>query len=145
MRITPGCVLVTATGRPPVTGILSKARETPQPAEGVTYARKIRKSETALGWDRPAAEVDRRIRGLSPHPGAWFSAPSSRGPVRIKALLCCVEDGAGAPGQALDDYLLIACGQGAVRILRAQREGRAAADAAEFLRGFPVPRGARLA
>jgi methionyl-tRNA formyltransferase len=118
--------------------------EVPQAAEGATYARKIRPAETRIKWARPAAEVDRRIRGLSPFPGAWFLAPSEKGPVRVKALLSRVEDGEGEPGTALDDALLIACGEGAVRILRAQREGRGVQDAETFLRGFPAAAGTRL-
>ncbi|QUD86379.1 methionyl-tRNA formyltransferase [Phenylobacterium montanum] len=121
-----------------------KAQETPQPEEGVTYAKKIRRKETRIDWTQPAAEVDRRIRGLSPFPGAWTTAPGEKGPVRVKLLLSRVEDADGQPGEALDDGLLIACGQGAVRILRAQREGRAAQDAEAFLRGFPVPAKTRL-
>jgi methionyl-tRNA formyltransferase len=115
---------------------------TPQPEDGVTYAKKIRKKETRLDWSRPAEEVDRRLRGLSPFPGAWFVAPSDKGPVRVKALLSRAEDGEGAPGSLLDDNLLIACGTGAIRLLRAQREGRAAQDAEAFLRGFPLRAGA---
>jgi methionyl-tRNA formyltransferase len=118
--------------------------EVPQAAEGATYARKIRPAETRIKWARPAAEVDRRIRGLSPFPGAWFLAPSEKGPVRVKALLSRVEDGEGEPGTTLDDALLIACGEGAVRILRAQREGRGVQDAETFLRGFPAAAGTRL-
>jgi methionyl-tRNA formyltransferase len=123
------------------------AHPVPQPTEGATYARKIRPAEARIRWDRPALRVDRQIRGLSPFPGAWFLAPSERGPVRVKALLCVVEDteAAGAPGEVLDDAMLIACKSGAVRILRAQREGRSAQSAEEFLRGFPLPRAARLA
>ncbi len=119
--------------------------ETPQAAEGVTYAKKIRPVEARIKWTRSAAEVDRRIRGLSPFPGAWFVAPSEKGPVRVKALLSRLEAGDGAPGQALDDGLLIACGDGAVRILKVQREGRGAQDAAVFLRGFALPAGSVLA
>jgi methionyl-tRNA formyltransferase len=120
------------------------AKPKPQSEAGATYARKIRTSEARILWDRPAEEVDRRIRGLSPFPGAWFEAPGGRGPVRVKALLSQAEDGEGAPGEVLDDELLIACGSGAVRILRAQREGRAAADAEDFLRGFALAPGARV-
>jgi methionyl-tRNA formyltransferase len=116
------------------------ASETPQPNEGVTYAKKIRPEEARIDWARPAAEVDRHIRGLSPFPGAWFMA----GEVRVKALLSRAEEGQGAPGEMLDDRLLVACGTGAVRLLRAQREGRSAQDADEFVRGFPLPRGTRL-
>jgi methionyl-tRNA formyltransferase len=114
------------------------AVETFQPDEGVTYAKKIKPRETRIDWRRPAAEVDWRIRGLSPSPGAWFEAMSERGPVRIKALLSRVEDGEGAPGEVLDDRLLIACGGGAVRLLAAQREGRGAQQLDDFVRGFRV-------
>jgi len=114
---------------------------TPQAEDGVTYAKKIRPKETRIDWSKPATEVDRRIRGLSPFPGAWFMAPSDKGPVRVKALLSTCEDGEGAPGTALDERLLIACGTGAVRLLRAQREGRAAQHAETFLRGFALPAG----
>lgn len=121
------------------------AVETPQAVEGVTYAKKIKPAEARIDWTRPATEIDLHIRGLSPFPGAWFEAPSEKGPVRVKALLSRVEEGSGAAGKALDDGLLIACGVGAVRLLRAQREGRSAQDAADFLRGFPVAAGTVLA
>jgi methionyl-tRNA formyltransferase len=119
-------------------------RETPQSEDGVTYARKIRPSETRIDWGKSAAMVDRRIRGLSPAPGAWFECRGDERTIRVKALLSAVEDGRGAPGEVLDERLLIACGKGAVRILRAQREGRGAQGAADFLRGFPISPGVRL-
>ncbi|HWE99786.1 MAG TPA: methionyl-tRNA formyltransferase [Caulobacteraceae bacterium] len=121
-----------------------EARQTPQPAEGATYAKKIRPAQAAIRWDRPAHLVDRQIRGLSPFPGAWFVASGERGPVRIKALLSSLEPGEGEPGVALDERLLIACEGGAVRILKAQREGRGVQAAQDFLRGFPIPAGTRL-
>lgn len=121
------------------------AIETPQAADGVTYAKKIKPAEARIDWSRPAAEVDLHIRGLSPFPGAWFEAASDKGPVRVKALLSRVEDAYGLAGQTLDDSLLIACGSGAVRLLRAQREGKSAQDAADFLRGFPVAAGTAFA
>jgi methionyl-tRNA formyltransferase len=121
-----------------------QARETPQAAEGAVYARKIKPAEARIDWTRPAAELDRHIRGLSPFPGAWFEAPSERGPVRVKALLSALDEGEGGPGQVLDGNLLIACGQGALRLLQVQREGRQAQDAQTFLRGFALPPGARL-
>nr|WP_295109842.1 methionyl-tRNA formyltransferase [uncultured Caulobacter sp.] len=121
------------------------ARETPQSEEGVTYAKKIKSAEARIDWTRPAAEIDRHIRGLSPFPGAWFEAPSEKGPVRVKALLSRVETASGAPGAALDDSLLIACGEGSVRLLKAQREGKGVQDAETFTRGFPVAAGTVLA
>ena len=123
------------------------AAETPQNTEGVTYARKIRPEEARLDWSLPAQDVDRQIRGLSPAPGAWFICPPRRDedkPARIKALLSAVEDESGEPGLTLDDALLIACGQGAVRLLDVQREGKGVQDAGTFLRGFPIPPGTRL-
>jgi methionyl-tRNA formyltransferase len=121
-----------------------EARFTPQPEDGATYARKIRAAEARIRWDRSGERVDRQIRGLSPFPGAWFEAPGPKGPVRIKALLSRLEAGAGEAGEVLDDGLLIACGEGAVRILKAQREGRGAQDGGEFVRGFPLNRGAMV-
>ena len=121
-----------------------EAVEVPQADEGATYAKKIRPAESRIDWTRPAAEVDAHIRGLSPFPGAWFEAPSDKGPVRVKALISAVAEAAGGPGTVLDDDLLIACGSGAVRLLRAQREGKGAQDAADFVRGFALPRGTRL-
>ena len=121
-----------------------EAVETPQSAEGVTYARKITSAEARIDWSRPAAEIDLAIRGLSPFPGAWFMAPSPRGETRIKALLSRTEDGSGEPGTVLDDQALIACGEGAIRLLGAQREGKGPQAIGDFLRGFPLNPGARL-
>lgn len=118
--------------------------EVPQAQEGVTYAKKIRPREARIDWTRTAAQIDGQIRGLSPFPGAWFEAPSAKGPVRVKALACMRAAAEGTPGEVLDDELLIACGEGAVRLLRLQREGRGAQPADEFLRGFPLPAGVRL-
>jgi methionyl-tRNA formyltransferase len=117
------------------------AVQTPQAAEGVTYAKKITTAEARIDWTRSAVEIDRQIRGLSPFPGAWFMAPSPKGEMRIKALLSRAEDGAGAPGAVLDDTGLIACGTGAVRLLGAQREGKGPQAIGEFLRGFSLPAG----
>ena len=121
-----------------------RAVETPQADEGATYARKISPRTARLRWTRPAAELDCKIRGLSPFPGAWFEAPGPRGPVRVKALLSRAEAGSGAPGEVLDDALLVATGEGAVRLLRLQREGRGPQDADDFLRGLPLPAGTQL-
>ena len=104
-----------------------------QPAEGV-YAAKIDKAEARIDWTRPAEEVDRHIRGLSPFPGAWFDL----GGDRVKALLSGMSTGAGKPGEALDNQLTIACGSGAIRLKRLQRAGAGAMEADVFLLGRPV-------
>lgn len=116
----------------------------PQPETGVTTAAKISKEEARIGWRRPARELDRHIRGLTPAPGAWFGVKQNGKEVRIKILRVRLADGAGPAGTVLDDRLTIACGEGALQILQVQREGKAASDAAAFLRGFALPPGARL-
>ena len=115
---------------------------TPQPVEGVTYARKIDKSETRIDFAQSSNAVLNHIHGLSPHPGAWFALPS--GP-RVKVLKAEAAEGSGLPGTVRDDSLRVACGEGAVRLLVLQREGKSPADAADFLRGLAVPPGTRLA
>ena len=112
----------------------------PQPDDGVTYAEKIDKSEARVDWRRPAAEVDRKIRGLSPFPGAWTEI----GGERVKLLASRLAEGQGEPGEVLDDALRVACGDGAVELLRLQRAGKAAQDKETFLRGWPVAAGTRL-
>jgi methionyl-tRNA formyltransferase len=107
---------------------------TPQPDDGVTYASKIDKSEARIDWTLPARQVDRQIRGLSPFPGAWCEI----GGERVKLLRSHLAPGQGVPGQVLQD-LTIACGTGAVAVTLAQREGKRAAAADEFLRGFAMP------
>jgi len=107
---------------------------TPQPEDGVTYAKKIEKAEARIDWSRPAAEVHNLIRGMSPFPGAWFELELNGAPVRVKALRSTMGTGNAAPGTILPD-LTIACGEGAVKLISVQREGKSAMDAATFLRG----------
>ncbi|GHF57458.1 methionyl-tRNA formyltransferase [Seohaeicola zhoushanensis] len=111
-----------------------------QPEAGVTYAAKIDKAEARVDWTRPAEEVDRLIRGLSPFPGAWCEI----GGERVKLLGSRLAAGQGAPGQVLDGALTVACGSGAVRLSRLQRAGKAAQDGETFLRGWPVAAGTQL-
>jgi len=110
---------------------------TPQPA-GSTYAAKIGKDEARIDWSRPWQAVHNHIRGLSPFPGAWFSAADG---MRVKVLRSTRGDGAGAPGTVLDDKLTVACGEGAVRLTQLQRAGKQPMQAEEFLRGMPVKPG----
>ena len=80
----------------------------PQPEAGVTYAAKIDKAEARVDWTRPAVEVDRQIRGLSPFPGAWCEVAGER----VKLLASRLARGPGPAGQVLDDRLTVACGHG---------------------------------
>lgn len=114
---------------------------TPQPEDGVTYAKKIDKGETEIDFAKPAREVRNHIHGLSPFPGAWFRLDQEGRSFRIKVHLCEIADGQGAPGEVIDDKLTIACGDGAIRLVSLQREGKSAMGVEEFLRGFSVPKG----
>ncbi len=111
----------------------------PQPADGVTWAAKIDKAEARIDWTRPAAAVDRLIRGLSPVPGAWTTAAGER----LRLLRSRVVPGRGAPGEMLDGPR-IACGAGAIEVLEAQREGRRPMAAEALLRGLALRPGDRL-
>ncbi len=104
-----------------------------QPEDGVTYAAKIDKAEARVDWTRPAVEVDRLIRGLSPFPGAWCEVQGER----VKLLGSRLAMGAGDPGQVLDGFT-IACGDGAVEVTRAQRPGKKAMSADEILKGLDL-------
>lgn len=105
-----------------------------QPEEGVTYAAKIDKTEARIDWTRSAAEVARLIRGLSPFPGAWCDADGAR----VKLLRAKAVAGVGAPGQVLGG-LTIACGEGAIEVSLAQREGKRPMTPADFLNGYRLP------
>ncbi len=113
----------------------------PQAADGVSYAEKLSRDEGRLDWRRPAAELERLVRALSPSPGAWFAHAEAR----VKVLAAEPVAGArGAPGEVLDDRLTVACGEGGLRLVLVQRGGKQAMAAAEFLRGFRLAPGARL-
>ncbi|MAM24070.1 MAG: methionyl-tRNA formyltransferase [Rhodobacteraceae bacterium] len=119
---------------------LETLEPTPQPDDGVTYASKIDKAEARIDWHRPAEEVDRQIRGLSPFPGAWFEHEGQR----IKVLHSALAGGSGKAGLVLDEALTVACGSGAVQLTRLQRAGKAAQDVADFQRGMQIAAGTRL-
>ena len=113
--------------------------EQPQAQVGVSYARKIEKAEARIDWKRSARELDCQIRGLSPSPGAWFEAKGER----IKVLLAEPVSGSGEPGEVLSP-LVVACSDGALKLITVQRAGRAPMDAEAFLRGFVLKTGDRL-
>jgi len=111
-----------------------------QPEEGVTYAAKISKEEARIDWAFPALQVLHQVRGLAPFPGAWFEANGER----VKLLDAEIVDGDGKAGEVMDDPLLIACGEAALRPLLVQRAGKGAMTPDELLRGFAVAKGTIL-
>jgi methionyl-tRNA formyltransferase len=117
---------------------------TPQAAEGVTYAKKIDKAEARVDWTADAETIRNQIHGLSPAPGAYSEIDFGRGAERIKILRARVAEGGGAPGEALDDSLTVACGRGAIQIVEAQRAGKTAMSGEALARGAQISRGARF-
>ena len=120
---------------------------TPQPTEGITYAHKIEKAESAIDWSLPAVVIGQRIRAFDPFPGAstemngetikiWSCEIDSTQPFTDKRyghILCINDDG-----------ITVACGQGALRLTTLQRAGGKRLAAADFLRGFDLLPGAVL-
>ncbi|WP_116131268.1 methionyl-tRNA formyltransferase [Tropicimonas sp. IMCC34043] len=115
-------------------GRLDTLARNPQPDEGVSYADKIDKSEARIDWTRPAVEIDRQIRALSPFPGAWCEVKGER----VKFLRSRLASGQGRPGEVIAG-LTIACGDGAVEVLEAQRPGKRPMPTEDFLRGTILP------
>ena len=119
---------------------LSEFKAYSQSAAGVTYARKIQKSETKIDWSLPAKTINQKIRALSPFPGAWTEINGER----IKLLASKVINKENEPGMVLDKGFSIACGQKAVEITEAQRPGKSAQKSDIFLRGFRLQKGSKL-
>ena len=118
---------------------------TPQPTEGVTYAHKLTNEDSRIDWARAASDVHNQVRGLSPFPGAFFTADFGKGPERVKVLRTALGEGSGAPGTLLDAAGTVACGEGALRLVQVQPAGKPAMGADAFLRGRRLGPGARLA
>ncbi len=122
----------------------NKAVLVPQQEDGLTYAKKIAKSETRIDWNKPANEVDCHIRAMSPFPGAWCEMEFGGKLARVKILASEIVDGSGKSGEILDDELTIACANQAIRPTRLQKAGKQTADLEEFLRGNKIPKGTVL-
>jgi methionyl-tRNA formyltransferase len=117
---------------------------TPQSEDGVTYAHKISNEDSRLDWSKPASALHNQVRGLSPFPGAFFSADFGKGPERVKVLRSAKAEGAAVPGTLIDPSGVVACGEGALRLLQVQPAGKQTMGADEFLRGRRLAAGARF-
>jgi len=122
--------------------LAERPAEIPQPEEGATYAPKLGKEDGRLDWAEPASALDRRVRAMTPWPGAF----TALGGEVLRVLSAEPAPGReAAAGTVLDDAMLVACGGGtALRLLRVQKAGRAAMEAGAFLRGHAVPTGTVL-
>ena len=118
--------------------------EAPAPVsqdDGASYAAKIDKAEARLDWRLAAPELALKVRGLSPHPGAWFEHNGERIKLRQAAVL--PYDGAAESGTVLrEGGLAVVCGGGtALSLMRLQRAGKGVLAAVEFLRGHDMAAG----
>jgi methionyl-tRNA formyltransferase len=111
----------------------------PQP-DGATHCGKLSRADGRLDWTQPAAQLDRQVRAFHPWPGTFGLLDQAP----LKVLEAEPAEGHGPPGTVLDAALRVACGQGALRLLRVQAPGRRAMDAADFLRGHALAPGTVL-
>ncbi len=111
-------LMVEVLENPSVHGII-------QPTDGVTYAKKIEKTEAKIDFSKSTIEVRNHIHGLSPFPGAWCMMNDAR----VKILEAKIGDG----------LISHPCTDGLIQFIKLQREGKGVMDAATFLRGFPNP------
>jgi methionyl-tRNA formyltransferase len=119
----------------------------PQPAEGASYARKIKKEDGRLDWTQPSRALWNRVRGLTPWPGTFTFLPTVPTPTLLKIWRAEPANACGTPGEILsanENGLVVACGEGALRIRELQREGGKRLSAASFLAGHPLRAGERL-
>lgn len=119
----------------------------PQPAEGMTYAAKIKKQDGEINWSQPARVIWNRIRALMPWPGAFTHLPAQPHPLLLKVWEAAPSDRSGESGRILQadkQGIVIACGDGALIISLLQREGGRRLTAAEFLTGHSLKVGERV-
>jgi methionyl-tRNA formyltransferase len=127
--------------------VAGNVRPQPQPAEGSTYAAKIKKEDGHIDWNLPAKQVWNRLRAFTPWPGAFTFLPATPKPQLLKIWKLEVVEKSGRTGEVLSadkDGLVVACGQGAVRILELQLEGGKRLATGQFLAGHPLKAGTML-
>jgi methionyl-tRNA formyltransferase len=127
--------------------VVGKLPPRPQPAEGFSYAPKIKKQDGQIAWDRPAGGIWNRVRALVPWPGAFTLLRDQPQAHLLKIWQAEVAEGSAQAGQILradKTGLVVACGEGALRVLVLQREGGRRLTATEFLAGHHLEPGQRL-
>ncbi len=132
---TLGAELITKT-----LAYIDSLKPAPQPEEGATYAAMLTKDDGRIDWTKPAAEIERQVRALTPWPGVWCLL----GEQRLRVLEATVTDGKGKPGEILDRHLIAACGQDALLLKTVQPQDRKPMDGASFMNGAHLNVGDRL-
>jgi len=122
------------------------ATATPQPEQGVTYAEKLRKDEAEIDWNLPAEVLERRIRAFNPWPSTWTTFRGK--PLKIhRTLLANTDTRDNKPGEMIAagrDGLVIATGEGALRLIDVQPAGKKSMSAEDLMNGHQVKAGEML-
>ncbi len=127
--------------------VAGKILPQPQPAEGSTYAAKIKKEDGRIDWHLPAQKIWNRLRAFTPWPGAFTFLKSEPKPQLLKIWKVEVVEKSGIAGTILSadkTGIVVGCGENALRILELQREGGKRLTAEQFLAGFPLKVGERF-
>ncbi|MGF6769587.1 methionyl-tRNA formyltransferase [Paraburkholderia sp. GAS199] len=123
-----------------------KLAATSQPEDGTTYAEKIGKQEAALDWRKPAAVLARQVRAFDPFPGGVGTLEDGTA-IKIWAALPAGGADGKAPGTIVDispEGVLVACGEGALRLTQLQKPGGKRLPVREFLAGATLVAGQRF-
>jgi methionyl-tRNA formyltransferase len=120
-----------------------RAHPVAQPVQGVTYAQKIAAQDAEIDWARPCEEIERKLRALRPAPGARTRLRGES--LKLWRADCSPRRGEPGTVLAVDAAgIVVACGEGSMRVSELQRAGGRRLAAAEFLRGCPIAVGERL-
>ncbi len=121
-----------------------RAPRAPQDRSAGSYAKKLKKSDGAVDWALPATTIWHRARAVTPWPGATAGHAGRR----LLLLASTPEAGRGEPGEVIEvsgDGVVVACGDGALRVRQVKPEGRSALAASDWARGARLSPGDRLA
>jgi len=106
-----------------------------------TYAKKIQKIEGKINWNENAEKIIGKINGLYPYPGAFFSFNGER----YKILKAEKSSSNGIPGSIVSENFEVCCGEGSIKVLSIQREGKRVQQINEFLLGTQIKKGSNIA
>lgn len=110
----------------------------PQNPSLVTYASKIELEEGEIHWNRSSQEIHNLIRAFSPRPGAWCWIQIGEERKRLKILRSQLVNAEGSPGTLISHQGVVACGQGAIKLIDIQPEGKKVMNASDWLRGHQI-------
>ena len=143
----PKLTLVAATAIVDAIEKLHLLKAIAQPAAGVTYARKIGKTDSRVDWHLPAQEIERRMRAFDPTPGCESSIADVQLKIWRATQNLARDDGSVAPGtvtSVTQDSLTVQCGVGALNLITVQKTGGKRMAIADFLRGITIQTGSRF-